>query len=107
MTCRRIALRSLVVLAICTSVSISFARSQNPTAAAAKPLYDSPRIATVAAQLASADRDAVARFWKELDGKRYGVPERIGTLFREWIGRSTCSVELRPMSLAYATVNFR
>ena len=70
MTCRRIALRSLVLLAICTSVSVSYARPQNPTAdAATKPHYESPRIATVAAELASADRDAVARFWKELDGK--------------------------------------
>ena len=28
---------------------------------------------------------------------RVRFPERIGTLFREWIGHSTCSVELRPI----------
>jgi enterochelin esterase-like enzyme len=80
-TCRRLALRSLVLLAIFTAISVSLARPQNPTVGPAKPLYESPRIATVAADLASGDRDAVSRFWKEIDGKAPLI-ECVGDDFR-------------------------
>jgi enterochelin esterase-like enzyme len=80
-TCRRIALRSLVLLAICSDGSVSVARTQNRTAESAKPLYESPRIAAVAAELASGDRDAITRFWRELDGKAPLI-ECVGDDFR-------------------------
>jgi len=50
-------------------VSVTSARSQSATAGVAIPHYDSPRIVALAANLAKGDEGALARFWREIDGK--------------------------------------
>jgi enterochelin esterase-like enzyme len=77
----QIALRRLVLLAIFITVPASFARSQTPTADAAKPLYESPRIAAISRELAAGNRDTLTRLWQELDGKAPLI-ECVGDDFR-------------------------
>ena len=61
--------RGCVLVAVVCATSASSARSQNPTAEAAKPHYDSPRIAALAAELTNGHPAALTRFWQDLEGK--------------------------------------
>ena len=65
---RKTAVRVLLPLAIFFSISVFPARSHSAKPAS-NARYESPRINTLAANLAKGDLNALALFWREIDGK--------------------------------------
>lgn len=66
---RETTLRAFMSLAIAFTVPVVPARSQTAEAVVWNARYESPRMNSLATSLAKGDQNALARFWREIDGK--------------------------------------